>query len=101
MTPKDKKDREDAKKDARLTVIVHNEDEGGKPFKFHEKDEAAVATVIADLYRKLKTDRNSDDRLVCIGSGESVLPYEEEKLGDYATRCEALEWGWSRKTGGA
>jgi hypothetical protein len=84
-----------------LSVVVHDEDAGGKPFSFHEKEETLVAAVIEDLYRKLKTERKPDDRLVCIGSGESVFAHEQEQLGRYAQRCPGLEWGWSRKTGGA
>jgi hypothetical protein len=86
---------------AKLTVVVHDEDAGGEPFRFHEGAGTPVATIIDQLYRALKTERQEGDRLICIGSGESVFAHEHEHLGHYAESCPHLEWGWSRKTGGA
>src|SRR4051794_28970685 len=85
----------------RLTVVVHDEGAGGEPIRIHGGPGTPVATVIAQLYRELKTERKDGDRLICLGSGESVFPHEREHLRDYAARCPHLEWGWSRKTGGA
>jgi hypothetical protein len=85
----------------RLTVVVHDEDAGGEPFTFHEGPGTPVSTVIAQLYRKLGTEREQDDRLICLGNGDSVFAHAHEHLEQYATTCTALEWGWSRKTGGA
>lgn len=85
-----------------LTVVVHDEDAGGKPLQFHEGPGTPVSTVIGQLYRELKTDRKPDDRLSCLATGDSVFAHENEHLGDYARNsCTSLEWGWSGKTGGA
>ncbi|HEY1334657.1 MAG TPA: hypothetical protein VGF31_10410 [Myxococcaceae bacterium] len=85
----------------RLTVMVHDEDAGGEPIRIHGGPGTPVATVIAELYRELKTERKDGDRLICLGSGASVFGHEREHLEQYATHCPHLEWGWSRKTGGA
>jgi hypothetical protein len=92
---------DNTEKERSLKVVVHDEDAGGDPFIFHEGPGTPVETIIKQLYRKLETERNDGDRLVCIGSGESVFPHGDEHLGTYAETCTALEWGWSRKTGGA
>jgi len=92
---------DDAKPGKSPTVIAHDEDAGGDPYGFHEGPGTPVETIIKQLYRKLGTERREGDRLVCIGSGESVFAHGSEHLGDYAAVCPALEWGWSRKTGGA
>lgn len=85
-----------------LTVVVHDEDAGGKPFQFHEGPGTPVSTVIKQLYRELKTERKPDDRLTCIANGESVFAHESEHLGEFAKKsCPKLEWGWSGQTGGA
>jgi hypothetical protein len=84
-----------------FTVVVHNEDAGGPPLQFHEGPGTPVATVIKQLYRELKTDRKTDDRLTCIANGESVFAHEGEHLRDFAKSCPKLEWGWASQTGGA
>lgn len=85
----------------RLTVVVHDEDAGGEPIRIHGGAGTPVATVIEKLYRELKTERKEGDRVICLGSGETVFAHEREHLGQYAQRCPHLEWGWSRRTGGA
>jgi hypothetical protein len=91
-----------ADKNSNLTVTVHDEDAGGDPLSIHAGRGTPLSTVIEKLYRELKTERQEGDRLVCIGSGGDVFPHQSEHLGDYAAAsCKELEWGWSRKTGGA
>ncbi len=87
---------------ASLTVTVHDEDAGGEPFTFHRGPGTPIATIIAELYKELKTDRKPGDRLTCLANGDNVFAHEAEHLGDYATStCKDLEWGWSGETGGA
>jgi hypothetical protein len=87
---------------ASLTVVVHDEDAGGEPFTFHGGPGTPVSTVVAELYRELKTDRKPDDRLTCVANGDNVFAHEQEHLGQYAESvCKSLEWAWSGKTGGA
>ena len=85
-----------------LTVTVHDEDAGGEPFVIRAGPGTPVATVIERFYEELKSVREDTDRLTCLGSGADVFTHSSEHLGDYATAaCPALEWGWSRATGGA
>jgi hypothetical protein len=87
---------------ASLTVVVHDEDAGGEPFEFHKGPGTPVSTVIAELYRDLKTDRKPGDRLTCLATGDDVFAHENEHLGQYAeSACKDLEWGWAGQTGGA
>jgi hypothetical protein len=82
--------------------VVHDEDAGGEPFAFHAGPGTPIATIVADLYRELKTDRKPDDRLTCVANGDNVFAHEQEHLGQYAdSLCKDLEWAWSGKTGGA
>jgi hypothetical protein len=89
------------KHDGRLTVVVHDEDAGGEPIRIHGGPGTPVATLIAELYRELKTEQKEGDRLICLASGATVFGHEREHLEQYASHCPQLEWGWSRKTGGA
>lgn len=87
---------------ASLTVVIHDEDAGGAPFTFHAGPGTPVSTIVADLYRELKTDRKPDDRLTCVANGDDVFAHEHDHLGQYAESvCAGLDWAWSGKTGGA
>lgn len=85
-----------------LTVVVHDEDAGGKPFEIHAGPGAPVRTVIDRFYKELDTGHQEGDRLICLGNGQDVFSHAQEHLGDYQTsNCTALEWGYSRPTDGA
>lgn len=97
----DLKAADSQKQGGRLTVVVHDEDAGGEPIRIHGGPGTPIATVIAELYRELKTERKDGDRLICLKTGASVFGHEREHLEEYAAHCPDLEWAWSRKTGGA
>lgn len=85
-----------------LVVTVHNEDEGGQPLRIPGRPEVLVEEIITKLYFDLKTTHQTGDRLYCLASGDDVFPHAGERLGEYAEHiCKALEWGFSRPTGGA
>jgi Tat protein secretion system quality control protein TatD with DNase activity len=89
-------------RDRDLVVIIHDEDAGGEPYKITSELSAKVETVIHRFYKKLDTTRKDGDRLVCLANGNDVFAHAEQRLDEYARHeCAALEWGFSRDTGGA
>jgi hypothetical protein len=93
-------EHEDHKK--RLVVTVHKEDAGGEPYKIPGEAETRISTIVEKFYTELGTARKEGDRLYCLMNGDDVFPHEHQELGEYAEKvCKALEWGFSRPTGGA
>ena len=85
-----------------LTVVIHDEDSGGQPHQVHAGPGTPVREVIDRFYKELATGRQDGDRLYCLATGQDVFSHAEEHLGNYKnTSCTALEWGFSRPTGGA
>ncbi len=85
-----------------LTVVIHNEDAGGEPYEVHAGPGTPVREVIARFYQELGSEQQQGDRLICIGNGQDVFSHGDEHLGEYQqASCTALEWGFSRQTGGA
>jgi hypothetical protein len=86
----------------RLVVTVHNEDEGGEPFRIPGEPETHVEKIIEKFYADLGTTRQEGDRLYCLANGDDVFSHAHQHLAEYAEHvCTALEWGFSRPTGGA
>lgn len=94
--------REEERHSHPLVVTVHNEDEGGEPIKIQGEPESRVEEIIKKLYQDLGTSREDGDRLYCLANGDDVFPHADQHLRTYAEHvCKALEWGFSRPTGGA
>lgn len=85
-----------------LTVVIHDEDAGGEPYKVHGGPGTPVRVAIDRFYKEFGSDQQAGDRLYCLATGEDVFSHGDEHLGDYAKgHCAALEWGFARGTGGA
>ena len=85
-----------------LIVTIHDEDSGGRPYKFRARPRALVQRVIDRFYRRLGSDHQDGDRLYCLGSGQDVFAHGQEPLSHFQEHsCPDLEWGFSRPTGGA
>lgn len=84
-------------------ITVHNED-GGDTYRLNAKRDDTLASVIAELYdKKLRRERQADDRLTCEGGGEEVFTSETLSLDEYLDQghCPNLEWLFAGGTGGA
>jgi hypothetical protein len=87
-----------------ITVEIVNEDTG-KEFKLPGGHGTPLSTVIAEMYAKMKVERQSDDRLRCESSGEDVFGYADQglTLGQYfdSGHCPDHVWLFAAGTGGA
>jgi hypothetical protein len=84
-----------------LVVTIHDEDTGGAPYRVEGNPSTLVQVIIDQFYTELGTDQQEGDRLYCLKGGD-VFAHATEHLNEYAHReCAALEWGYSRPTGGA
>jgi len=84
-------------------VTVHNEDDGDT-YRLNAKRADTLASVIVELYeKKLRRERQPDDRLTCEGDGEDVLAFETLSFDAYLDQghCPDLEWLFAGGTGGA
>jgi hypothetical protein len=85
-----------------LTVVVHDEDAGGKPHEISAGPGTPVRVVVERFYKEFGSEHQDGDRLYCLATGEDVFSHGDEHLGDYAkSSCSTLEWGFARPTGGA
>jgi hypothetical protein len=84
-------------------VTVHNEDDGDT-YRLNAKRVDSLASAIVELYeKKLRHERQPDDRLTCEGNGEDVFASEALSFDAYLDqgRCPDLEWLFAGGTGGA
>lgn len=101
-TKQDKQENDDHAHKA-VHVTVHNEDDGDT-YRLNGKRDDTLASVAADLYgKKLRRDRQPDDRLRCESNGEDVFQFEGLTFESYldAGHCPDLEWLFAGGTGGA
>jgi hypothetical protein len=85
-----------------VTIIVHNEDTGGKPIQLSGQVNDTVQSFIDKLYEALRTTRKPDDRLRCGGSGVNVFSFAALTIADFQRQhCAAHEWLFAGATGGA
>jgi hypothetical protein len=85
-----------------LRVTVYNEDTGGAPIIVSAGPGEKVEKVIAQAYVELNKQPSDRDRLICVASGESVKPFAEMHLREYAAgQCSDLVWSYAGDTGGA
>jgi hypothetical protein len=85
-----------------MTIIVHNEDTGGKPIQLSGQSTDTVQTFIDRLYEALRTAHKPDDRLRCGGSGVNVFSFATLAMADFQRQqCAAHEWVFAGATGGA
>lgn len=84
-------------------VTVHNEDDGDT-YHLNAKRDDTLLSVITELYdKKLRRERQPDDRLTCERGGEDVFGFEALDFGAYLAQgnCPDLEWLFAGGTGGA
>lgn len=84
-------------------VTVHNEDDGDT-YRLNAKATDPLSSVIAELYtKKLRRERQPDDRLRCENGGDDVFHLEGLTFEAYLDggHCPDLEWLFSGGTGGA
>lgn len=85
-----------------VTIIVHNEDTGGKPIQLNGQNTDTVQAFIDRLYEALRTARKPDDRLRCGDSGVNVFSFAALTVADFQRQqCAAHEWLFAGATGGA
>jgi hypothetical protein len=85
-----------------LEVVVHDEDDGAD-YRLEAREHEVLETAIAELYKRLRRERQPDDRLRCEANGEDVFQFEHLKFHAYLAEghCPKLEWLFSGGTGGA
>ena len=83
----------------RLTVVVHDEDAGGEPFTFHEGPGLRSRPSSPSCTASSGTEREQDDRRICLGNGDSVFAHEQEHLEQYATQLTRFGVGLVAQNG--
>jgi|SRR5579864_2302982 len=90
------------KKPHTITIVVHNEDTGGKPIDLVGEATDTVQSFIDKLYAALRTTHKADDRLRCGGSGVNVFSFANLTIAEFQRQqCAAHEWIFAGATGGA
>ena len=85
-----------------VTIVVHNEDTGGKPIELRGESTDTVQSFINKLYDALRTTRKDGDRLRCGPSGVNVFSYANLTIADFERQhCASHEWTFAGATGGA
>jgi len=85
-----------------VTIIVHNEDTGGKPIQLDGDATDTVQTFIDKLYNALRSAHKPEDRLRCGSSGVNVFSFAALTIADFQRQhCAAHEWVFAGATGGA
>lgn len=96
----EEQERQDEDRD--LVVMVVNED-NGREYRFHVGRGITIGKIIERMYKELKVERRTGDRLRCEADGEDVFAFVEMRLRDYlaAGHCPDLVWLFAGEAGGA
>lgn len=92
----------DDKPERKFDLTIVNED-NGDDFKLRERVETPLSEIFEQVYKKLKVQRQNDDRLRCEKGDADVFQFGNLTLGQYvqAGHCESLVWLFAGGTGGA
>lgn len=85
-----------------LTVKFFDEDAGGPPITIQAGPGELVSKVIAEFYARIAATPKPGDRLLCMATGQPINQDPTLHIKDLAAgSCSALEFTYSKDTGGA
>ena len=92
----------DEKPERKLKITIVNED-NGDDLKLNERPETPLSNIFEEMYKKLRVQRQNDDRLRCEEGDSDVFQFAHLTLGEYAAagHCKGLVWLFAGGTGGA